>query len=141
MQPGYVYRHSEFYVDQVTGELKPKFLVFLALTPGGDIVARLLTSRQHGRPEKPPCYQGHPYPGFYLRVLGGRLTTKSWVSLGYLEDLDSTRTSALLRKGVLTEESPVPHDGVRPLLECVAGADDTTQRQERAIRDQLARLT
>ncbi|MEO8225151.1 MAG: hypothetical protein ABI661_10125 [Gammaproteobacteria bacterium] len=35
---------------------------------------------------------------------------------------------------------PLPEVVIRPLLECVAGADDTTQLQERAIRDQLAKL-
>ena len=38
------------------------------------------------------------------------------------------------------EAIALPVDVLRPLLECVAGADDTTRLQERAIRDELARL-
>ncbi len=32
--------------------------------------------------------QGAPYPGFYLGVIGGRLTSKNWVDLRRFEDLD-----------------------------------------------------
>ena len=137
---GHVYRHSAFYLDRNTGELKPKFLVVLAYTPSGDIVARLLTSRPHGRPEQPPCYHGNPYSGYYLGVLGGHLTAKSWVNLSHLPDLDDADATALLRKGILTESIVLPAKVLRNLMECVAGADDTTKLQERAIRDQLARV-
>ena len=137
---GHVYRHSGFYLDQRTGELKAKFLVALAYTPGGDIVARLLTSRQHGRPENPPCYHGDPYPGYYVGVLIGVLGAKSWVVLNKLDDLDDGDAARLMRVGILTETLTLPKDLIRPLLECVARADDTTHLQERAIRDQLANL-
>jgi len=51
-------------LDPQTGELKSKVLLVLTTTGGGDVVWRLLTSRQYGRPEEPHCYHGDPYPGF-----------------------------------------------------------------------------
>lgn len=66
MQPGEIFRYDDFYLSHETGAFESKYLVFLALTPGGDIVARLLTSRAHGRPENPPCYHGYPYPASTL---------------------------------------------------------------------------
>ena len=140
MLAGWIYRHDSFYVDRETGQLLPKFLVALAHTPGGDVVARLLTSRANGRPEKPPCYHGDPYPGFYLGVLGGALTTKSWVDLRHLSDFDNADALILMRKRVITEIAAVPVNALPVLLECVAGANDTTRLQERAIRDELAGL-
>ena len=140
MRVGSIYRHEAFYVDRETGQLQPKFLVALAQTPGGDIVARLLTSKAHGRPEKPPCYHGDPYPGYYLGVLGGRLTTKSWVDLRQLPDLDAADALVLMRTSLMTEVAAVPVNALPALLECVAGANDTTRLQERSIRDELAAL-
>ena len=58
MSAGCVYYHRRFYVDRETGEFRDKFMLVPAETPGGDWVARLLTSRQYGRPESPPCYHG-----------------------------------------------------------------------------------
>jgi hypothetical protein len=72
MQSGEIYRHDAFYRDMESGQTQRKYLVILAHTDGGDIVARLLTSRAHGRPENPPCFHGLPYPGFYLGVMAGR---------------------------------------------------------------------
>lgn len=58
---GDVYRHERFYPDATSGQLMPKYLVVLALPAGGDIVARVLTTRwpEH-RPEVPPCFHGDP---------------------------------------------------------------------------------
>jgi hypothetical protein len=70
MESGAVYRHDRFYLDRETGELRAKFLLFLAPMRGGDWVARLLTSRENMRPRVPPCFLGDPYPGYYLGVPG-----------------------------------------------------------------------
>jgi len=140
MRPGSIYRHEAFYRSAETGRLEAKYLVLLAVTVGGDLVARLLTSRAHGRRERPPCYHGHPYPGFYLGVLGGALSMRSWVDLRYLDDFDA----AEFRRGVdakrLTSVGSVAARGLLELLDCVAGAEDTTRLQARAIRDALASL-
>lgn len=79
MESGDIYRHERFYRDAVSGELKPKFLVFLAPTTGDHWVVRLLTSQANMRTEDPPCSLRYPYPGFFLGIIGGRLPYwESW---------------------------------------------------------------
>jgi hypothetical protein len=138
---GEIYRVDGFYLDPTTGESRSKYLTLLATTAGGDFVARLLTSKHPGiRPEQPPCHHGNPYPGFYLGVLGEPLGAKSWLDLRALEDVDGDQFSISLRKGTATLISTVPADLLRPMLECAAGALDTTRNQERCIRDTLASI-
>lgn len=139
MNPGEIHRHATFYRNSETGELEPKFLVALARTPGGDVVARLLTSRAHGRPEDPRCYHGVPYPGYYLGVLGGSLSAKSWVDLRYLDDVDSIDAARQAKDGVLTLVMTLDAQVLAAVLDCVAAAEDTTRLQEQSIRDQLSR--
>lgn len=140
MRVGEIYRHAAFYPDPRTGEPLPKYLVMLARLPGGDIVARLLTSKAHSRPENPRCYHGHPYPGYYLGVLGGSLNAKSWVDLRRFKDIDEVDFHRELRGSVVTLTATLQIAELRPLLECVAAAQDTTKLQERAIRDHLATM-
>ncbi len=140
LEVGKIYRHAEFYRDSATQQYKPKYLVALAYTPGGDIVARLLTSRATGRPTHPPCFHGAPYPGYFLGVLGKPLTANSWVDLRGFDDLDSSDARNLLLRGTLSHVGVVPANQLRPLLDCVARAPDTRAAQERAIRDQLGQL-
>lgn len=138
MQPGQIYRHEAFYLSAETGRYEPKYFVVLALTPSGDAIARLLTSRAHGRPEQPPCYHGNPYPGFYLGVLGPPLGTKSWVDLRGLEDFDIGDLRRKQEQQRLKTITTVSDGTLASLLECAANADDTTRLQERCIRNQLA---
>lgn len=137
---GTILRHASFYADLKTGELKPKFLLVLATTGGGDVVWRLLTSRQYGRPEKPRCYHGDPYPGFYLGMINtsAGLGKKSWLDLHSLDDGDGIDVAGLLDAGMLTVAATIPEALLRAVLECAAAADDTTLAQERTIRDALA---
>ena len=72
MQSGALYRHEAFYRSNETGQPEAKYLVVLAILPSGDFVARLLTSRQHARPEKPVCFHGRPYASYYVGVLAHR---------------------------------------------------------------------
>lgn len=120
--------------------LEPKYLIVLARTPGDDVVARLLTSRSHGRPEAPPCFHGNPYPGFYLGVLGDPLSVKSWVDLRKLDDLDSAGATRRQKDGVLKMVTSLDTGRLVEVMECVAGADDTTRQQEQSIRNQLAKI-
>jgi hypothetical protein len=140
MRPGCIYHHRRFYVDRETGEFRGKYMLVLAATPGGDWVARLLTSRQHGRPEKPPCYHGDPYPGFFLGVLGAPLDRPSWLDLRYLPDADPRDAARDETRELLSEVIQVSPLLLRGALECAANADDTTRLQERAMRDQMERL-
>lgn len=140
MRSGEIYRHEAFYLNAETGELEPKYLLLLATLSSDDLVARLLTSRQHGRRENPPCFHGHPYSGFYLGVLGGPLTAKSWVDLRYLEDFDGLEFQRRLTTKRVSFVMTISKDVLAEALACAAGADDTSRLQERAIRDELSRL-
>lgn len=138
MRPGDICHHDRFYRSTETGELKRKYLVFLAKTVGGDWVSRLLTSQLHARPEVPPCYHGDPYPGYFLGVPGPPLGKKTWVDLRALDDVDPVRVDDLVHRGVMAQVNRLPDDVLLAVLECVAGANDTTVQQERALRDQLS---
>ena len=140
MKPGEIYRHEDFYRSIETGSREPKYLVVLAALSSGDLVARLLTSRSHGRPETPQCYHGHPYPSFYLGVLGGSLSAKSWVDLRYLDDFDEFEFKRRLKSNRITLTTSLITEVLPDLLDCVAAAEDTTRLQEQAIRDALANL-
>jgi hypothetical protein len=140
VKPGEIYRHEAFYRSTETGDLEPKYVVLLATLPGGDFVARLLTSRPHGRPENPTCSHGHPYSSFYLGVLGGPLGAKSWVDLRYLDDFDVLEFQRRLNSKRIVPVTALSKSILLELLDCVAGAEDTARLQERAIRDVLASL-
>lgn len=140
MAPGEIYRHDRFYADLETGELLRKYFVVLAILPSSDFVVRLLTSKAHGRPESPKCFHGHPYPGYFLDVPGGELGTKTWVDLRHLDDVDSGNVQQLIKRKVITRSMTIPTADLSSLLECVAAAEDTTRRQEQAIRDLLATM-
>lgn len=140
MEPGDIYRHDQFYRHLITGELERKFLVFLAPTPGDDWVARLLTSQANMRTEQPPCSLGYPYPGFFLGVLGQVLPLKTWVDLRGLPDIDPLSVTQLVRLGIMGSVMALPKASLKQLIECAAAAEDTTRQQERALRDQLARM-
>ncbi len=140
MQPGDICRHERFYRNAETGRFKTKYLLCLARTPAGDFVARLLTSRVHGRPEQPRCYHGYPYPSFYLGVPGNPLTARTWLDLRHLEDLDEFEVARKERERVLTRMMTLDREALAAAIACVAGADDTTRYQEQALRDELDRL-
>lgn len=137
LQPGDICRHTAFYVDD-TGEVKSKYLLVLAAPPDSDVIARLITSRPHGRPETPPCYHGLPYGGYFLGNPEDPLTRKSWVDLRYLDDLDPASARAEQVRGVFVRVAALSHETLCAVIECVASADDTTREQERVLRDTLA---
>ena len=140
MQIGELYRHEAFYRNAETGELEVKYLVLLATLPSGDFVARLLTSRQHGRPEEPPCFHGNPYPSYFLGVLGGPLSAKSWLDLRFLDDFDEIEFRRRIKSNRIALVDSVNAETLMDLLDCAAAAEDTTRSQEKAIRDALATL-
>lgn len=139
MRPGEIYRAAKFYVTD-TGELADKYLLVLAVPAGDDFVARPLTSRAHGRPETPRCYHGLPYGGYFLGVPGAPLNEKTWVDLRPFGDLDPIDFARREKDGILARVATLPVETLLAVLECVAGSDDTTQRQENHLRDTLAAL-
>ena len=138
MRPGEIHHHGRFYLDTATGEIRGKFLLVLAALPGDDLVARLLTSRPHGRPTAPPCFHGDPYPSYFLGKFGG-LRRETWIDLRYLPDLDAGDVTTAINRGVLTFVQSLDTATFRDAANCTAAANDTTRQQERAIRNQLAR--
>lgn len=123
-----------------TGELKAKYLLVLAVPAGSDVVARLLTSRQHGRPVAPPCFHGMPYPSYFLGIPCRPLTANTWLDLRHLDDLDPDDLAKLIRKTIISIDGSLSAPVLRPALDCAANADDTTRLQSRWIRDALAAL-
>jgi hypothetical protein len=140
VQPGELYRHEAFYRSAETGRLEPKYFVILATVSSGDLVARLLTSRAYGRPEQPPCFHGRPYPSFFLGVIGGALSSNSWIDLRHLDDFDEFEFQRRLKSKRILPITSLSKNVLAQLLDCVAAAEDTTRLQERAIRDALAKL-
>lgn len=139
MHVGRVYHHEAFYADAETGELRGKYLVILGKPEADDVVFRVLTSRHaHVRPEG--CHHGVPYPGFSLGILGGELPRPTWVDLREQDDYDADVFRGRLGKGLIRPVLQLDHGVLRSLLECAAGADDTTPRQERHMRDAMAAL-
>lgn len=139
MAPGRVFRHEQFYLDRETGLLKPKYFLVLAVDSSGDCVARLLTSRAHGRREDPPCFHGAPYPGYFLGARGQGLPLRTWVDLRPLEDFDGLEFQRLVGRGLISAVLDLPATIFIDVLDCAARADDTTRNQERAIRAELDR--
>lgn len=133
--PGQIFRHPRYYHDE-TG-WHTKYLLILA-SDSDNVVYRLLTSRAHARPETPPCYHGDPYPGFYLGLLGGALSAKSWLDLRRQDDYDYRQFAADLAGGLLSPETRLPHLQLCAALDCAANAEDTSRQQTRQMRDQRA---
>lgn len=142
MRIGEIYRDEHFYTDEQTGQLKPKFLLLLALPAKGDIVARLITSKYESfRQEDPRCQHGAPYPGFYLGIPGAPLGRKSWVDLRPFDDLDTDSFRQRMAKQIIRLVRRIEDPLLRQILECAANAEDTTRQQEKHIRDALARMS
>jgi len=133
---GDVWRHSSYYVDKDTGKSLPKYLLVLSVRTDGDIVYRLLTSRQNGRPRSPVCYHGTPYPGYYLGIPmpSGLLDSETWLDLREIsEDFDSHQFEKLRGDKILTLVHKFSPEVMCPLLYCTAYAEDTTRRQTKDI--------
>ena len=137
MEPGEIYEIPAFYADPATGELRTKYLLLLAPNHDGDFVTRLLTSRRHGRPEDPRCFHGCPYPGFFLGVPGHPLGLPTWLDLRGFDDIDRSELARRIERDA-RHVAAISRDLLIAAIQCVAGADDTTRGQERALRDALA---
>jgi hypothetical protein len=138
--PGEIYRDDAFYLNSETRQPMPKYLVVLGSNRAGDIVFRLLTSRQGGRPENPPCYHGDPYPGYFLGVLGQPLAQKSWVDLHGQDDYDAQTFAQYLAGGRVTLILVMSRLQICAVLDCSSRAMDTTTQQASTMLDSKASL-
>jgi len=125
---GEIWLDGRYYLDRTTGEEKRKYLLVLALD-GSDVIYRLLTSRQNGRPKTPACYHGDPYPGFYLGVIGGELPLESWLDLRGQDNIEAGYFNQSKLKFIASLSGSIMCEA----LLCAANANDTTGRQRRAI--------
>jgi len=139
MRVGCIYHHDAFYASSSSGKVLPKYLVILALPADDDVVLRVLTS-QHAHARPAGCYHGFPYAGFALGIPGGELSQPSWVDLRAHSDYDSDVFRGRMERGTIRPMLQLSGDVLRELLACAAGADDTTRRQSRHIRDAMAWL-
>lgn len=140
MGVGEIITNPRHYVDQITGELRTKHFLILANSRAGDLIIRLLTSRQHGRQKAPACSHIDPYPSFYMGHIGGALTSQSWLDLRFHPDLDGAYVAAQLARGQMRAVATIAGSQLIEAMECAAGAPDTTRAQEQAIRDSLSLL-
>lgn len=115
------------------GSFHGKFMLVLGTCAGNDVVFRLLTSKQYGRPTEPPCYHGHPYPSYYLGVLGDPLFKESWLTLGPQEDYDGVDFENACKARELQPVGQLPRERLAAILECVAESDDVTGRQRAGL--------
>jgi len=130
-EPGDILAHDTYYMDG--GVFKRKYLVVLSIHAHGDMIYRLLTSRQHGRARHPPCYRWLPYPGFYLGIICGELPKESWVDLRECDDMDKIEYSKLKNEGILRRFHALPTPQLSAVIEFCVFAEETTPRQQQVL--------
>ncbi len=72
--------------------------------------------------------------------LGDALSAKSWVDLRKLDDIDFASATRRKKNGVMNRILTLDQARLIEVLQCAAGADDTTKLQEKSIRDLLATI-
>ncbi len=138
---GQIYVHEDYYVD-ANGKFQPKFFLVVAAPANDDIVYRLLTSRQNGRPQEPTCYHGDPCPGFFLgEQLGGPLMKPTWLDLRSADDYEVGEFNKKCADNRIHFKLDLPRKILVEALRCTAQAPDTTRRQERHIHAVIDTLT
>jgi hypothetical protein len=70
-------------------------------------------------------------------VPGGLLSVKSWVDLRYLDDFDELEFQRRLKSKRIVPVMSLTKGVAVELLDCAAGAEDTTRLQERAFATSL----
>lgn len=138
MQAGEVWHHAAYY-RAPQGAWVGKYLLILDVS-NGDVVYRLLTSRDQGRPRVPACFHGDPYPAFFLGIPGGHLHRDTWVDLRECEDMDVCDFSSLAKSNALTLCMSIQKALLCNSLLCAANAQDTTGRQRKAMMNLRATM-
>lgn len=117
----------------------PKFLLVLGHAKSGDLIYRLLTSRENGR-SRAGCDHGPPYASYFLDRLDGDMHEPTWVTLNVADDLDSAEILTLIGAGIVSTHCKVAKTLLCAILDCAARSDDATQAQIEAMRDTRAAL-
>lgn len=131
---GEVWCWDDFYKDPDSGAPLPKFVVVLAFAASGDIVLRLLTSRETLRPQT-ACSHDSVRPGFFLGVIdpATRLNKPTWIDLRELDDVESEEWDELVADGTLTPVLQLGQAILCDALICAIGAPDTQRQQQNAM--------
>ena len=133
---GEVWKHLNFYTDGETGELLPKYLLVLSVRANGDVVYRLLTSREYNRVRDPACYHDGDRPGYFLGIPqpNGSLNLPTWLDLREIEDdYDARDFASAIQRADLVPVCTIAHGILCPALHCAAYAQDTTRSQKDQI--------
>ena len=127
--PGQIWKDRHFRIQD--GSIVPHYLLILG-TDKYTVTARVLTSQVHGRPEVVGCQLTVGFQeGHFVGILGGVLTSPTWVNLSRFDDIDmldfEKRAKTLNRYEYVMRVAP---DLLCEVLACAIGADGTTPTQE-----------
>ena len=133
---------SRSYLDDETGEFKPKYVLILAVGLGAeDAISAVLTSRSNGLREAPACYPGPPRAGYYLGVPGAGLGKPTWVDFSSVSDEDAFDFKRKMASGRITQEQLVlPTQTFCGVLRCLSRSEDINKRQHKWLAETLATL-
>lgn len=141
--PGQIWHDDCYYLDQHSGECKPKYLLVLAVdTKTQDLVTVVFTSQPNGLPDHPACYIGNPRSGFYLGIPGGVFFKETWLDFNSLQTLDADDFALHIKQNrkSLLPQTLLP-DSFCAALRCIMQKqDDITKQQWRSLGDTVAQL-
>jgi hypothetical protein len=133
---------ARYYLDQVTGEFKRKYVLILAVSPSGDdALSAVLTSKANGLREEPACDPGPPRAGYYLDVPGAGLNKPTWVDFSSVSDEDAFDFKKMVANGRIAPEGLVlPAPVFCGVLRCLSKSEDINNRQHRWLAGTIAAL-
>jgi len=140
--PGQISQDYCYYLDRETGACQRKYVLILALAPGGgDSVTAVFTTKSHGLVEQPACSLGPPRAGYFVGVPGAPLGQPSWVDFSSVQTLDHADLAMHVKSGrtrllVLSLAPPA----FCKVLRCLLQSSDITGRQAKWIADAAASL-
>jgi hypothetical protein len=142
VSPGQIWRDACYYFHAETGECMPKYLLVLAVdATRGESITAVFTSKPHGLPTDPPCWQRAPRAGFYVGIPGGSLQKETWVDFSSIRALDDADLANHIAQGRTTLlQLQLPQLQFCSVLRCARGIDDLTIRHDRVIGDLIAHL-
>lgn len=122
------------------GQRGRKLFIELGRSPAADYITARTTSNPTHKSWKYGCHNDEPEPSFFIPASLKVFPEDTWVCLDYLADLDAKEFEAKVAAGDIRKMGVMPTNILKDLIECAAGAEDTTQMQARVLRDVLAEL-
>ncbi len=137
-QPGDIYYDPHFRFPD--GAMKGKLFIILGLAPSDDYIVARTTSNPQRKSWHYGCHNDEPDPNFFIPIGRQVFHKDTWINLDYLVDLDARDFKAKIKARDIQHKDRLPVDILKDLMACAASADDTTQLQEKVIRDTLTTL-